>query len=1485
MSDPSVQGSLELSGFELQRRLGAGGMAEVYLAKKRGAEGTFKQLVVKRVLPEHSASRRFRNMFVEEAHLATRLNHPNIVQVYEFAEHPEGGLLLSMEYVEGVDLGQLIRAAKSQGRAIDPWVSAFIVSEVSKGLHYAHERRDEGGLPLGIVHRDVSPQNILLSYGGVVKIADFGVARANLFREEPGVLKGKSGYMSPEQARGEKVDRRSDIYALGVVLYELLALRSPYGPLKDAALLEAVRASAIASPSAAAPGVPAALEEIVLRAMARKPAERFQTAREMSAAIARVLLGEQQLIDSTSVEAVIGELLGREAQVAELAADPVPEPQTMAAVRKARTAASDGSLTSGTAQHLAARIVREVRHVAVLTLRLEGFEALTEALGELQARRVLGSTRSTLDDIAYKRGAVWSWSTPTGAQGVVGLMANPGRAPSDAAAIALDTHEFLASHSEDLPVPLRASIGIVRGIAAGERDDHGHLVQHALHEPAGYLAEQLGARTPFGKTWVAGGVYRLVRRDFRWSDGPTIRLTDAELHKVPDRMRAYVLLRRITADEHIAEMAMAPSDLVGRDAEKADLQAAYHRAVYHPGHSAPPPSTRAGTVPQVVGQTRGELVVRVLVGEMGIGKTALVDAFASELPEDCRAVRVECSPVKIDLPYATVADLLREITGTTGEDSFDEAVAAIHKIVAIPEGGEHGDRLVSTLAELVSGRQIRLHDEDAALQHHDLIAQGMRVLIGAVARSSPVVIVVDGLQWADRPSLDLLGEVLRPAESIPVLVLLLARPDERVDPYVEGQMRIELGGLQDDEQVRLVQARLGAREGVWAVCRDLLPRVRGNPYFMLEMVDALLERGALEIVERQVDAAPDGDAGVDEAILVRHDDRFGDSIDALPSTIEQLVGDRLRELPPVEHDVVDWLAVAGGPLSEADLLALTRLPDNEALMRLCARGLCEQKGRLVHLRHPLARDVAYQTLDPVQRTRMHRRLGEHLGTTPYARGLSAAIVAQHLERGEAPRQAAELYLEAAHAARDAHQNQLGLRYYQRVLDLLPPGDRRRLVAHEALENFHRQLGQSRERRAHLGALRRLARESRQARWIAIALSRTARCDFDEGAYARGLPYAQRAADLAHFARQPDIEVEAFITLCELLRDLGDVHGALAACERALGVASSGDVSRHVRAEVLRAKGVLLRRVGRLHAAIETHAEAIAVFKAEGARRSEARARNALGFALFALGRFEDTIAMCLSSVRIDLAIGGRFQVAKTLSNIGMSYARLGDYDRGLDYLRRAREAHERYQDYDSWVDTLLVTSWVHLERGQIEQAEQLYGDARALNEVAGAAYDKIHERIVCALIARARGQLADAAPAAAEARDRAAAQALESYGVYATAVEAACRVDLGETAAGLKLAHQAMAAVEAMEGSEYGIEVRSLCCEAVLRAEQAAGSGAAPGSSPEQGAHVCQRAMTHVEKVRGFIRDPVLRDRFLSRPPVHTILDHTARASQVEIAR
>ncbi|HEX8791378.1 MAG TPA: protein kinase [Polyangiaceae bacterium] len=1472
---PQPKPPKEIAQFEIVRRLGAGGMAEVFLAKKRGAEGTYKVLVLKRILPTHGGSRRFRSMFIEEAHLATRLNHPNVVQVYEFQDFGDEGLLLAMEYVEGCDLGRLMNAARSRGTHIAPWVAAWTIAEAAKGLHYAHEKKDEAGQPLDIVHRDVSPQNILLSYEGAVKIADFGIASARLFAEEQGVLKGKFGYMSPEQARGESVDRRSDLYALGVILWEILAGRALHGGLGGEALLDIVRSGIVETPSTYAKDVPADLEALVMRALAPAREDRFPTGRELAAALGRAVVKQGELIDASSLEASIGQLLPRSAHgESEPPASVDPsrgsrseDARTQAAVPLARSMdesraslrnmpavsmpsqpeppqtsshpeGAEASVTPMPRKAPPAEGPREVRHVAIVTLHLHGLEALA------LPKRMQDQLRGMLDDLAFKRGMRWVWTGDADARAIAGLTANPSRAAIEATQVALDVHETIAGFKEDLPTPVAASIGIVRGIASGTRDPQGHLVRYVLHDPATYLADVLGKATPTGRTWVAGGVYRLVRRDFRWGDAPTLQLDPKGAPDVPPTMRIYALERSLSRDERLAEAQGGSSDLVGRDAEKADLHAGFHAAVSGGGGA-------------------GQLVCRAVVGEMGIGKTALVATFLAELPPNARLLHVECTPVRMEVPYAAIAELVRAAIGTTGEEPFEEVAALIAGAGGGAAAGDASNPMVARLAELATNRQMAAGGDDDAHARKRNILAGVRNLMAAIALAQPLVLVVEGLQWADKASLEVLGEVVHGNDPLPIFVLLVTRPDDRAVHVLEGVMRTELRGLGPEEQVRLVETRLGVRDGARQICADLLPKVGGNPFFLLEMIDALLERGALEIREKETEG------GDREAVLARTE-RADAGFKGLPSTLEQLLGDRIRELPPEEHAVVDWLAIAGGPLALPDILKLTSAGDDEAVVRLCARGLCDRKGELVDFRHPLTRDVAYVELDPVDRVRMHRTLGDHLAGTSLGRGLSAAIVARHLARGETYDRAADFYFEAAGAARTTHQTQLAIRYYQRALSYVSFDDKRRVMGHEALESAYRMLGRRRERLWHLEALRRISRVIGTTRVVGLALLRSARYDFDEGHLVRGLEVAKRAAEVAHASRVPALEVEAEGIVSDYLRELGDVQGALAACDRALSafgpaVAGRVEVPARLRGEVLRSRGILLRRVGRVREAVDAYVDAIAIFRKVGARRVEARVKNALAYAMFVQGRYEDAIALALESLQIDLSVGGRFQLAKTLTNIGHSYFRLGDVPRAMAYLKRAREAHDRYGDQDGWADTLLVNALVTVELSDLDAAEIHLRDAGALNEATQNAYDKTHENVVRALLARARRQPREAIEHALAARHAAEKMALVAFHFYAMAIEAAARVDLGEMHAATLVATTALGAVENLQGCEYGLEIRSLCADALKRA----------GSPQAPGAH--QRAVDFAHALLTNVRDSRLRRLFPNRP-VHAALFETTPA-------
>ena len=1457
MSDEPSPIPPKLADFEMLRRLGVGGMAEVFLAKKRGAEGTFKLLVVKRILPQFGSSRRFRTMFAEEAQLATRLNHPNIVQVYEFQDYGDEGQLLSMEYVEGPDLRRVMRAARAKHKRVPGYLSAYIVGEVAKGLHYAHERKDERGKPMAIVHRDVSPQNILLSFDGGVKIADFGIASANLFREEPGVLKGKTGYMSPEQARGERVDRRTDIYSLGVVFHELLTGRHLHGAAEGQELLEAVRSGQVEPPSIYVRDVPAQLDAIVVRALARDPDERYPTARDFAAAITRALFQSQQPIDSHTLENELETLVSREhtspgggaaaqgevgAGDEEVGHDP-PLPQAALTTHGGSTTGSRGSDPDSPAVHpRRMRRGQEVRHVVIVSLQLHGVEQLAEASGPSGAGRFIEQLRNTLNEIAYKRGARLTWHRDRalmgehlipsgGATALVGLMANPAKAPADAAWLAVDIHEAIQGACDDMPVELQASIGIVRGIATGRRDHAGHLVGHVIQEPAMELARMLGQKAPAGGTWVAGGLYRLVRRDFVWADAPTIALDSSRGRNMPDNMRIYSLVRSLTRDEKAQEAAKGSGDLIGRDAELADLQAAFHRAV-----SRPPEDT-------------GPITARVVSGEMGIGKSALVSSFVSELPDDTIVVRAECSPARSEVPYTPLAEWLRALT----EVEPDQSVEQVHKHLALLiEGfdvGEERDAILDRLSALIAGQFAAAIDEGDAAQNRRLLTAGLRAFIARRTLQSPVVLIGESLQWSDPSSLEAIQDLLRWSEPWPVLVLLVARPGERVSPYLDGLVHVELKELSTENQVRLLQTRLGASRGVEQVCADLIPRIGGNPFFLLEMVDALLERGVLELRET--------DKNVLELAPVEGIEIGSQS---LPSTLEQLVADRLEELPPEEQAIVDWLAVAGGPLRAEVMRTLVGPQVDDGITRLCARGVCLDAGDAVDVRHPVTRDVAYSSLDAEMRIEMHRRLGDQLSQTPLARGLTAAIVARHLEAGQSKQAAADHYLEAGRTALAGYQMRLAKRYFRRAVRLLPEHDARCFEAFEALEAICRVQGLRRERKRHLVAIRSLARDSGKARWATVALMRTARFEVDIGHLARALTAAQRAEYLAKVAELAVDQVQAQALVAEILRDLGDMQGALAAIDRALAASVHPEVSARQRAEVLGAKGTLLRRVGRVHEAIEAHAEAIAVFRRVGAKRMEAQAKNALAFALYALGRFEDSIALGIDAIRIDLSIGGRLQIAKTLSTIGQSYAALGDIDRGLAYFKRARQAHENYHDQESKSDTLLGWAEANLERGNVADAEQLLQEATSINLVTGSAYDAAHEKIVRALLARARGDAAAAVMHAFDARQVAEAQAYVAFHFYAMAIESISRVDIGEQHTGILLATTTLGAMETIPGSEYALTSRVLCCEALKNA-----------ASPQADTMI-KRAAAWFSKQCDTIKNVEMRQSLTERAPAAKLL-------------
>jgi serine/threonine-protein kinase len=291
--------TLETIGrYEVVGRLAVGGMAEILLGRLRGPSGFERAVVIKRILPHLAEQPAFVDMFLDEARLAARIQHRNVVQVHELGQD-EQNLFLTMEYLEGENTAGIVRRSLITEQDLGPALCAYIVAEACAGLHAAHELLGPDGNPLGLVHRDVSPQNIFVTYTGGVRVLDFGIAKAadRTAHTEVGQLKGKFEYMAPEQCRGKAIDRRCDIFALGIVLYELLTRRRLFKRDSKLAVLEAVCREMPAPPSHVVPGCPESLDRVVLKALSKHADGRHATAADLRRelmAVVRELMGSEE---------------------------------------------------------------------------------------------------------------------------------------------------------------------------------------------------------------------------------------------------------------------------------------------------------------------------------------------------------------------------------------------------------------------------------------------------------------------------------------------------------------------------------------------------------------------------------------------------------------------------------------------------------------------------------------------------------------------------------------------------------------------------------------------------------------------------------------------------------------------------------------------------------------------------------------------------------------------------------------------------------------------------------------------------------------------------------------------------------------------------------------------------------------------------------------------------------------------------------------
>jgi len=1525
-------------------------MAEVFLAREPLAQGLAKILVIKKIHPTLAETPQFRQMFEDEAKVAVNLNHPNIVQTFGYGQIGPT-FYLAMEHVEGIDLLRLLNSAVEANRRIPYGLVAYIAQQVAKGLDYAHRKMDEYGEPLAIVHRDVSPQNILVSFDGSVKIVDFGIARARGVKEEEGVVKGKFAYMSPEQAAGQPVDPRSDIFSTGIVLWEMTCGRSLFGHLKGRQALNAIKGAQVTPPRDVVPDCPRELEEIILRSLARDPAQRFQTARDLHRALGGFFFGlsakEGQLYESGTLAAFLAQVVPREHPARLAVAPPPPTPLPHAVTPHAHKSHVSGVASSSSSSSSSAASsqgglghahgntpgprptrgldsqsangestqlpITERRHIVVVEGVLGGMTALRHQVGEARARAALLDFLRVSENVAYKHGAHVDRVDERGFTYLVGLPVAAEDDPSRAIHLAVSLLDALDAISRELDgslgggagsgaARLTLQIGVQRGLALVARSAKTETTEERIaYELTGrttHIAERLAREAMAGEILAGGGVFRSARADWRFEE-----LTAIEIPQDPDgpqpgdttdgyepsdrgtpRAKVYRLLGKRQRKERLASPpADASRAIVGRARELAALAEA-HALV----------------------EGAGEARHVILLGDPGVGKRTIVETFRRGLdPTRHLIIRAVGRPSFRDSAFSLLADLHRDLLGVAEDSEPREVRRRIDALIELlfrPDEEREARATRDALGLLLGVKVAESEELDPAERRHRL-AQAMRRIEARLATGRTLIIEFDDLHWADAQSFEILLALAREPLNRPVLAIVTARldagagadaanaPAAKLAEMTKNPLvtTLHVGELSVDERTTLVTQRFEnpADPRVARLARRVLERAGGNPFFIHETLELLVERGILASADAPADAPADGGQQHD-AVRLRFVGREEEI--AVPTTVEAVVASRIDRLPDDEREVLRRAALLGRQFRVEDLAAVTSVDPVAPTARLAARGLLEpsagpgdvfRNGPAAYaFRNTITRDVAYGGLAPDTRALLHSIVADRIRRAPgYRRGADDARLAMHLERSGDRPAAGRALASAATWAREHTGPGEAWRLFTQALALLPTeAHDERYAIHAQREELLRSWGRRPAQLREIHAMRKHAVALADRRREADAACRLGLLYIDAGKQAAARRELGRALQLGRDLADPLVEAEALRLEALLLATIGKNAEAEAVALESIKLLEARGADRAAllgRAQALHAVGNVRVHMGRLEGAISAYAEALVIYRRLGSRQKEAATLNNMGWVFVGLGEYEEALSHYKRSLRIAQEIGDRAGIGVKLANLGQTYADLGDLERAKKTLDKARELHEAVGDAQGLADTLISMAQVCLrERGEaLAQAARDLERGLELAQKSGNRYQEIRALVYLAFCNLERGESPEGAIDLARSATRLAREASIANGeAYGLAAEALGLVASGRAVEGEELARAAVALVDSGRDVDSPEQILHAYARAAGRAGHVEAARAA-----------LTRAVAEVQRKAKRLRDPSWRARFLEAQPQRQILED-ARAAGVDSA-
>lgn len=1353
--------------YELLEKIGMGGMAEVYLAKSFGAEGLEKILVIKKILPELSSNPRFIEMFIAEAKIAVGLNHPNIVQIYDFGK-VEGDYYLAMEYVDGCDLGQFLSACGKGALPLSVGDAIYMGIEIVKGLDYAHRRLDGYGQPLQIVHRDISPQNILVSMEGSVKIVDFGIAKATSVAEEtPNVVKGKYSYMSPEQASGKAVDQRSDLFSFGVVLFELLCARPLFRPTTREETLSLVKSAVVPDIASLNALIPPQLEHLLYKVLSRNPNDRYGTARDLQVELTRVLYGLGEIHDSVTLANQVlkvspyfgdvenpGSSLKTAGTTVSTSVTHIQRtaPGTTAEI-ETRPALGLTPVTPVSAETLGPSIpelmARQRKEVVIIAGEMQGLFDLRARVGQDRWLQVIGEYTRIVDAIAFKNEGVIHRINESGFMMLLGLPVSSENDAERAARMAMDLQEAVAGMS----LSLENSIGISLGVSIGEV-----LLEQAVRSArrrynwsfygSSYeLAERLSQSALSREILIGGQVYRRIRREFHCEEIDEVRVseTDGASYSV----QAYRLEKPKSPREQIIELRKSYHSFYGREISRKILREAYREVV--------------------IGESAAGIVI---VGPPGVGKSTLVEEFLSGLdPRNVRVVRGVSTPFARDIALGSAGALFAEMMRLgnrtdlrTLRDTLETRLRALFP----DDSDEELDMLIGSIGSLFHLKGSTEHFESLdGEERRQRIYLSLTKVVNRFAAKKPLVLAIEDAHHIDPMTLEFSAEYFNGRRSAPVFFICTAT-DKGVHTqnkhwqalvnarHISLEKLPELGEQEAEKFVRdLLRFHLVDDERLVA---NILRRSGGNPLYIKEVIDVLSDRGMLK-------------AGAEILPSVTADD----DPNWLPASVEGLIGARLDMLDLELKHVLQKVALlwsgfcvedAGLVLEEDEFEKLDALVNLQLLVRADrpAHGGEEsfepetvpRDRRHYRFCNALTQEVASRTLVPEEAAGLHQGIADFLLARGAETGhFDSALIARHFDGARRGDLAIRYYVEAAEDAFERFGAGECVRLCQKVLQRPELDDEARLDVLMLKQTALHELGHQEASREVLDELHeRVMAGPAKARQVEVLL-RMASHHFNETDFKEARRFGREALEIAREvgdqcgcarARQ----VEATIALTEGNREL-----ALERLDTCIEI-YRGEQGRQASAGLAAChnlQGVVFRQSGRHRDALDAYE--LALGHAEKAQDKkllrQLLVNSALAFVYIgefseALRRFELALEQCRR-------LGHRRDEAILLVNMGHARLLLGQVKEALSKIQRGIHLARRTGSTATMADGQISLGICYLEMGNLTAAERSLHEGLRLADSIPHAYLAVHATLALAQVKLATGNPEDARIARMQAQD------------------------------------------------------------------------------------------------------------------------------------